>query len=653
MTLPPSRLAELVSRLPEIYQPIYGHPELSGQPSRPSHDRWEEIRRLHGALAEKLGRPVRVLDLGCSQGFFSLALAEAGAIVHGVDYNEANIAVCQALAAEHLALRVSFAVGKVEEVLAQMQPGEFDLVLGLSVFHHLNQEHGHEAVTRLLAACAPKIVCGLFELALASEPVYWAPAQPSRPHAILEGFEFVHTLSLHGTHLSEVQRPLVVASSRIWYLDGELEPYDICRTVSHHLAADNFRGSRKYFLNGRRVAKVFSLETLPHLVEANRAELKAEAAFLMAHGSLIPSARLAGHGENSTEAWLVREQLAGTILSDLLAQQQPVDPDRIIRETLDQLCALEAAGLYHTDLRAWNILMAEDGGVQLIDYGSISNQKEDVVWPHDLFLAFWIFVREVATGQLESPIPLRQPFISPFNLPEPWQAWARRIWARPTGTWSFRLFRELLKAPEAHPVEALDPSAASLWMGAMERHLDLLGQALRTRPIASGTLSASPAEVEDARGTAAQLTAQGEAHEAGGSPGEALDCYLKAMETSPDHPLSFLRASALLEKSGDPAGARRCLEAALDHAPKDPLLWDALIRLGLDQGDPAGAGRDAWDALGQLPEGGGGRWHRVVAQALLAQGSTAEAQEVIGRGLRAHPGNQALEDLRQSLSGGS
>lgn len=645
MTQPASRLADLVSRLPEIYQPIYGHPDLSGQPSRPSLDRWEEIRQLHAALAEKLGRPVRVLDLGCSQGFFSLSLAEAGASVVGIDYNEANIAVCQALAAEHLTFQASFRVAKVEEVLAHLQPGEVDLLLGLSVFHHLNHEHGSAAVTRLLADCAPKIICGIFELALASEPVYWAPAQPERPHAILDGFTFVHTLTHHGTHLSEVRRPLCVASSRAWYLGGRLEPFEVCRTVSHHLAADNFRGSRKYFLNGRQVAKVFSLETLPHLIEANRQEILAEAEFLAAHGDLIPSARLLGSGQTDAACWLVREQLPGEILSDLFERGQAVDRDRILRDTLDQLCALETAGLYHGDLRAWNVLVTPEGGTRLIDYGSISGRRQDVVWPHDLFLAFWIFVREVATGVLESPIPLRQPFISPFNLPEPYQAWARRAWARPTEAWSFGLFRELLAADGEAPLP--DPSAGVLWMRAMEGYLDTLGRTLKAQTPPPGP---SP-EPGDPRLQALQLITEGETHEAANRMEEALASYLRAMEVAPAFPLPFQRAAALLERSGDASGARRCLEAALDHSPRDPVLWDTLIRLGLDRGDPGGAARDAWDALAQLPEGGGGRWHRVVAQALLAQDSPQEARTVVDRGLQAHPGNQALEELRRTLAG--
>jgi O-antigen chain-terminating methyltransferase len=93
-------IAELVHRLPEVYQPILGHPELSERVSRGCSDRLDDIARIYRALETQLGRPLRVLDLGCAQGFFSLSLADLGATVLGVDYLAANIDVCQALAAE-------------------------------------------------------------------------------------------------------------------------------------------------------------------------------------------------------------------------------------------------------------------------------------------------------------------------------------------------------------------------------------------------------------------------------------------------------------------------------------------------------------------------------------------------------------------------
>ena len=110
----------LVHALPEVYQTIYGHPDLSQVVSRECHDRLVEINVIYSALEKKLGRPLRVLDLGCAQGFFCLSLAERGASVLGIDFLKENIDLCNALAEENPQLNVKFSQGRVEEVIAQL-----------------------------------------------------------------------------------------------------------------------------------------------------------------------------------------------------------------------------------------------------------------------------------------------------------------------------------------------------------------------------------------------------------------------------------------------------------------------------------------------------------------------------------------------------
>ena len=105
-------IAHLVSNLPEVYQPVYGHPELSSQVSRPSQDRFEIIAQIHDSLQRLLDRPLNVLDLGCAQGYFSLNLAERGASVRGVDFLDKNVLLCQALAEENPLLNAVFEIGR-------------------------------------------------------------------------------------------------------------------------------------------------------------------------------------------------------------------------------------------------------------------------------------------------------------------------------------------------------------------------------------------------------------------------------------------------------------------------------------------------------------------------------------------------------------
>jgi O-antigen chain-terminating bifunctional methyltransferase/kinase len=106
--------ASLVKALPEVYQPIFGHPELSARAARKSKDRLACVVSTFRALEAALVGPLTVLDLGCAQGFFSLHLSALGARVHGIDFFEANIAVCKALAEERDDTTVLFQTARIE-----------------------------------------------------------------------------------------------------------------------------------------------------------------------------------------------------------------------------------------------------------------------------------------------------------------------------------------------------------------------------------------------------------------------------------------------------------------------------------------------------------------------------------------------------------
>ena len=203
-----SSLPELVAALPEIYQPIFGHPELSNRVTRGCEDRLVHISQIYRTLEAKFNRPLRVLDLGCAQGFFSLSLAKLGATVYGVDIQQCNINVCSALAAENPELNVKFQKGMIEEIILTITQDQYDLVLGLSVFHHLVHIVGLPIVQTMISILANATIAGIFELALSDEPTVRAQAQPDNPRLLLAGYAFVHELARHTTHLQNKDRPL-------------------------------------------------------------------------------------------------------------------------------------------------------------------------------------------------------------------------------------------------------------------------------------------------------------------------------------------------------------------------------------------------------------------------------------------------------------
>lgn len=459
-------MKKLVDDLPEVYQPIYSHPELSDQVSRPCQDRLEWILGVHDALARLLERPLKVLDLGCAQGYFSCCLAEQGAEVLGIDYFDKNIAVCRALAEEHPQLALRFEVARLEEVIARLETGQYDLVLGLSVFHHIAHEKGIDTVKglfeRLAATCGALIV----ELALREEPLYWAAAQAQEPREQLDAIAFVHELARHPTHLSGISRPLYVASNQYWILDGEAERFHSWSTEPHALAHGVHQGSRRYYFSHSLVLKFYRFDH-PGGTH-NRPEFTKEIAFLEQPpaGFRVYDMRLSG--SNSSEGWIVMQRLPGCLLLDLLREDVAFDRHAVLIAVLEQLAVLESAGLYHNDVRTWNVLVSEEGETHLIDYGAISPNMEDVVWPFNPLLAFFIFVREVATGVIDDPDPLRTIAISPFGLPQPYRAWASRLWYRPLAEWSFETMRAELAAISEETEDVPPVGAIEAWIRAVE-----------------------------------------------------------------------------------------------------------------------------------------------------------------------------------------
>lgn len=460
--MPAETISRLVSDLPETYQPIYGRPELSNQASRPCHDRLESVLQVYSALQQQLGRPLKVLDLGCAQGFFSLSLAELGATVQGIDYLSTNVAVCNALAQESPHLKASFETCRIEQVLMRLEPDQYDLVLGLSVFHHIVHESGTDAVKNLLGHAASVSSILIVELALCEEPLYWSKAQPRDPRALLEPVAFVHEVARHSTHLSSIARPMYVASNRYWAFSGLAGRFDEWAEEPHALAQGFHKGTRRYFFGMNAFVKTYRFDR--ESGDYNKTEFVREREFLEKPppGFSVPACLIAG--ENSAEGWIVTERLHGELLLDVLREGAAFDQRGVLLSVLAQLTVLEAAGLCHDDVRTWNILVTNEGTGVLIDFGSISAQAPETSPRIDSLLSFLILVRETTTGVVDDPTPPRIASISPYGLPQPFQDWAVALWQRPLPEWTFKLMNETLLQMYTDVSERVLPQPAEPWI---------------------------------------------------------------------------------------------------------------------------------------------------------------------------------------------
>lgn len=442
-------IRDLVEALPEKYQPIFGHPELSSGSSRGCFDRLETILDVVRRLRSQLGRQVRVLDLGCAQGFFSLSLAAEGCAVVGADYLLQNIEVCRALAAEQQSAGIEFIHGSIEDLVETMSPGQYDLVLGLSVFHHLVHQHGVAAVSDTIGRISRHVPVGLYELAVREEPVYWAPSQPETARDLLASYSFVRLLAMLPTHLSGIERPFYYASSRYWMLGDDFREFESFKDESHAHAMGSHQGTRRYYFAGNLMLKKMALDN-EMLRQANTTEYDNEVAYLNGRSDLSGAPRLLAHGRDQEADWLLRETLPGRLLSEMMSKQSPYSYEKVVDSLLDELVELERIGLYHNDIRTWNVIVSDSGSASFIDYGAISDEPLDCVWPDHLLLSFLITVREIVLGQVRRPYPTRRPLLDVTLLPTRYRSAFVRVLSMDRSEWTFTALKHALSQSDRH-----------------------------------------------------------------------------------------------------------------------------------------------------------------------------------------------------------
>jgi len=448
-----STISALVAALPEKYQPIYAHPELSDGSSRGCEDRLVLIRECAHQLSKLLGRPLRVLDLGCAQGFFSLSLAAEGHSAHGVDFLDHNVNVCKALGSEHPEFNASFEHGNVEDVIERLQPDDYDLVLGLSVFHHLVHERGVASVAALCRKLSEVVGVGIYELALREEPLYWGPSLPHDPAELLSSYAFIRMLARQATHLSTITRPLYFVSSRYWSVADQMGAFDAWTGESHAHGRGTHQYSRRYYFGESAFVKKMTLG-MGGRAEINLQEFHNEVAFLRQPPAGYIAPRLIAELNDASDVFLVRERMPGRLLSELIDENLDYDADRIIADLLDQLVALERAGLYHNDVRCWNVLISPGGGAILIDYGAISTERKDCSWIEDLLLSFLITTKEIIERVVVPARPAREPALDFMDLPPRYRNAFVQLFGQESSRWTFAELQRQLAEASIDPVDA-------------------------------------------------------------------------------------------------------------------------------------------------------------------------------------------------------
>ena len=371
-----SKVMECVDALPEIYQTIYGHPEYNNDSSRKCAERESDILKVIKLYQNYLGKKkLRVLDIGCAQGYYSFTLQNAGCLVDGVDYNENNIACCEALKEEN-GLLCDFTHAKIDaEYIDSIEDGSYDVILILSVIHHVCYEHGFRYARTLMEKLAKKATLVITELALKEEPLYWNEKLPDSYTEWFANVRFFDELSFETTHLSEIIRPLLIYSDRLACYDDTF--YEIKEYAMRSFDIKKNNPDRRYYLNDHTLIKLYRGSD-----ENVKKEMENEILFLQKYGdklTFVPKALFWRKNDISTVA--IYRITKGVNLWDCIQRNEALNWKNIFSALLDNLVELEAEGLYHGDLRVWNVCVKDDKAF-LIDYGNLQNTTRDAVAEH-------------------------------------------------------------------------------------------------------------------------------------------------------------------------------------------------------------------------------------------------------------------------------
>ena len=247
-------LGSLVSFLKSI-NPYLATPRFWLRGSTDNH-RIDVLTQAVGHVSSHLDRSLRILDLGAAQGYVAFRLAQLGHQVTGIEALPQNIAIARSLKEEYPELDVAFLEGDIVDCRTLVSLSDYDVVIGFSVLHHVAHRHGHEAAVELVSTLAGHIPFAIFEMAVASEPVYWADSLPADPRVTLAPYAFIREIGLVGTHLSDIRRPLLFASSTHVLAKAGLEVIESWKNESHADLQGATLGLRRYYFVASGILKI-------------------------------------------------------------------------------------------------------------------------------------------------------------------------------------------------------------------------------------------------------------------------------------------------------------------------------------------------------------------------------------------------------------
>jgi O-antigen chain-terminating methyltransferase len=401
----------------EYYQPAYMIGGINLIPQRECKDRCRVIEKsMNSSIAG-----LRILDIGSSLGYICYYFADRGAVTEGWESNPKNAEVAR-LIGQINGIPAKFETKELYlEILDDINIGQFDIVIILSVLHHIIHFKGLQYVQEIVKKIIEKIPILIVELALKNEDesLFWNDAQPENELAIFDLIKdeiIIEKIGEFPTHLSLKQRPLYKISkkNKSVMINGKSYFYDRKTYFAYNdseLPHLNPELGRNYYFSNHYIIKEYSLKIFGDNIKQITAEI-ANMLFLN-EITKIKSTKLVDFEISNKRAVVVLARDDGDLISDILGKKE-IDPEKVAKDVLEFLAVLEESNYHHNDIRSWNILWNGENA-QVIDYGLMSPvvKDDDIVSLLRVLDAIIMKCKE-STVYGKKSLPPKEHFSTPF-----------------------------------------------------------------------------------------------------------------------------------------------------------------------------------------------------------------------------------------------
>ena len=319
------------------------------------------IRGFCSKLETKIGRKLRILEIGCDHGFFTLALALDGHHLVATDQNQTNLDFINSKA-DFLGVANNINVHMKDSLDLEVLKEAFDVALFLGSTNYLFLNNNIDDVEIFLNRLRNSDCTIIFEIPIFERNAFWRFSLPKNYDWLLENAHFFSELGSVKKHPRGALRPLLLISDKLILIKNKIYLAPEITEIRHHSFIDSSSKRRRTFnLPGITLKYQYFTSQSENLLQKEYKNLRSMR-------KKFSSRNLAPKKIYYQNGYTVSELSRGTLPGERLDYGwEASDNEKILISFIDECAKWSRARLFHNDIRPWNIIW--DGTrIRIIDF---------------------------------------------------------------------------------------------------------------------------------------------------------------------------------------------------------------------------------------------------------------------------------------------